>query len=182
MKKIFYLSLLLILPLNLFGQFSKSLKEMKYDSNLSYEKYESLIFKATSYIFSNPFNPKSEEFYSAAQIVSFWMNKDTGVGIPVYGDFYKSLTNKNQQQFLYTTAMIHYGLDQKINHNRILKCVPIKGQKYSMQEDVREVQLEGAKVILEYMGNKKNNVPMSRKTKKYFKAYKKNLLKEKFFE
>jgi hypothetical protein len=182
MKKIIYYSIFLMIPFNLFGQLSKSLKEMKHDKNLKYEKYESLIFKATSYIFNNPLDSKTEEFSSAAQIVSFWMNKDTGMGIPTFGKFFKTLTNKNNQQFFYTAAMIHYELDQKINHNRILKCLPIEGEKYNEQKDVREVQFEGAKIILEYMGNKKNNVPMTRKTKKYFKAYKKNLLKGIFFE
>ena len=53
--------------------------------------------------------------------------------IPTFGNFFSTLTNKNQQQFLYTVAMINYGLNQK----RILKCAKIEGQKYSEQRDVR---------------------------------------------
>ena len=110
------------------------------------------------------------------------MNKDTGMNIPTFGNFFTSLTNKNQQQFLYTVAMINYGLDQKINHDRILKCVKIEGQKFSEQKDVKEVQFGGAQILLEFIGNEKNNVPMTSKTKKYFKAHQKNKLKEKLFE
>ncbi|WP_299119243.1 hypothetical protein [uncultured Tenacibaculum sp.] len=179
MNKTIYLTLFLIIPLTSFGQLAESLKKMQNDKNIEFKKYEPLLFKATSYIFNNPANPRSTEFIAAAKIVSFWMNKDIGMGIPLGGEFYKSLTNKQNQQFLYTVAMINYGLDQKVNKNRILKCLPIEGKKYSEQEDVKEVQLGGAKILLEYIGNRKNNIPMNSKTKKYYKAYKKGNLKEK---
>ena len=182
MNKKLYLILLMIFPLMTFGQLSESLKEMKADKNAEFENYQTLVFDATKHIFSNPVDAKSKEFISAFQIVGFWMNKDTGMGIPTFGKFFSSLTNENRQQFLYTAAMINYGLEQKINHSRILKCTKIDGQKYSEQEDVREVQLEGAKILLEYIGNKKNNVPMTAETKKYWKAYKKNKLSKIFFK
>ncbi|WP_138432901.1 energy transducer TonB [Winogradskyella algicola] len=162
--------------------FSVSLEKMKADKNPKYEDYENLLFDATQYIFSNPVYPKGKQFSSAAQIVAFWMNKDTGMGIPIFGEFYEALTNKDKQQFLYVVAMINYGLDQKINHNRILECIPQKGEKYNEREDVKEVQLEAAKILLEFIGNEKNNVPMTSKTKKYYKAYKKGNLEEKLFE
>tara|TARA_R110002073_G_scaffold139232_1_gene289224 strand:+ start:4402 stop:4950 length:549 start_codon:yes stop_codon:yes gene_type:complete len=182
MSKKLHLILLLILPIAVFGQLSESLKEMKEDKNLEFEKYQPLLYKATEYIFDNPVNANSKEFISATQIVGFWMNKDIGMGIPTFGKFFTALTNENKQQFLYTAAMINYGLDQKINHNRILKCKPKEGQKYSEQEDVREVQLSGAKILLEYIGNKKNNTPINSKTNKYVKAYKKGKLNEMFFD
>jgi len=182
MNKKIYLILLLIIPFTTFGQLSEPLKEMKSDKNAEFGKYQSLVFDATKYIFNNPVDVKSKEFISATQIVGFWMNKDTGMNIPTFGKFFSTLTNENQQQFLYTAAMMNYGLDQKINHSRILKCVKIDGQKYSEQEDVKEVQLEGAKILLEYVGNKKNNVPMTSKTKKYWKASKKNKLNKIFFK
>lgn len=182
MTKRLHLILLMILPITMFGQLSESLGEMKADKNPEFEKYEPLLFKATEYIFDNPVNVKSKEFISAAQIVGFWMNKDIGMGIPTFGKFFTSLTNQNKQQFLYTVAMINYGLDQKTNHNRILTCKKIDGQKYSEQEDVKEVQLGGAKILLEYIGNKNNNVPINSKTKKYVKANKKGKLDEMFFD
>lgn len=161
---------------------SESLEKMQEDKNTEYEKYKKLIFDATQYIFSNPVYPNGKQFISAVKIVSFWMNKETGMGVPTFGKFFTALTNKEKQQFLYTVAMMNYELDQKLNHDRILKCKPIEGQKYSEQEDVKEVQLEGAKILLEYIGNEKNNVPMNSKTKKYYKAFEKNKLDEKFFK
>ncbi|WP_100616398.1 hypothetical protein [Confluentibacter citreus] len=181
MNKKLHLILLFILPIAVFGQLSESLNEMKADENPEYKNYEPLLFKATEYIFDNPVNRKSKEFISATQIVGFWMNRDTGMGTPTFGEFFTSLTNENQQQFLYTVAMINYGLDQKINHDRLLKCAKIDGQKYSEQDDVREVQLGGAKILLEYIGEKQNNVPINSKTEKYLKAYKKGKLDEIFF-
>ena len=180
MKKI--ITLLFLLPITVFGQLSVSLEEMKKDENVTYEKYEQLLFEATNYIFENPVNLKSEEFVSATQIVGFWMNKDTEMGIPTFGNFFNSLTNEDKQQFLYMVAMVNYGLDQKINKNRILECKSIKGQKYSEQEDVREVQFEGAKIVLKYIGDKNNNVKISSQSKKYLKAYEKGKLEDVFFE
>jgi len=182
MIKKHYLILLLIFPFISNAQMTDALNEMKADENPQYEKYETQIYKATEYIFNNPVDVKSKQFISATQIVGFWMNKDTGMNIPTFGDFFTSLTNTNQQQFLYTVAMINYGLDQKINHNRILKCVKIDGQKFSEQEDVKEVQLGGAKILLEYIGDQNNNVPVNSKTKKYVKAYDKGKLESKLFE
>ena len=169
-------------PSTLKELFSESFAKMQQDENPEYQNYENLIFDASQYIFSNPVYPNGAEFRAATQIVGFWKNKDTGMNIPTFGDFFSTLTNKNQQQFLYTIAMINYSLDQKFNHERILKCKKIEGQKFSEQEEVQEIQIGGAKILLELIGNEKNNVPMTSKTKKYYKAYKKDKLKEKLFE
>ncbi|AXP81578.1 hypothetical protein CJ739_2505 [Mariniflexile rhizosphaerae] len=162
--------------------FSESFEKMEQDENPEYKNYENLIFDASNYIFSNPIYPNGTEFGAANKIIGFWKNKDTGLNIPIGSDFYKVLTNQNQQQYLYMIAMMNYSLDQKINHNRILECKPKEGQKYSEQEDVKEVQLGGAKILLEFIGNEKNNVPMTSKTKKYYKAYEKNKLDKQLFE
>ncbi|MCF7567275.1 hypothetical protein L3X37_02700 [Sabulilitoribacter arenilitoris] len=160
---------------------SESLEKMKADKNAEYKKYENLIFDATQYIFSNPIYPNGKEFQAANKIIGFWKNKDTGLNIPIGNDFYNVLTNKNQQQYLYMVGMMNHSLNQKINHKRILACKPIEGQKYKEQKDVQEVQLEGAKILLKFIGNSKNNVPMNSKTKKYYKAFEKNKLNEKLF-
>ena len=180
MKKITFLFFLL--PITLFGQLSDSLEVMKADKNVNYKNYEKLLFRATNYIFENPVDLKSQEFISATQIVNFWMNKETEMGIPTFGNFFKSLTNDDKQQFLYIVAMINYGLNQKINYNRNLECKPKKGEKYSEQVDVKEVQIEGAKIVLKYIGNKNNNVKISSQSKKYLKAYENGNLEEIFFE
>lgn len=182
MNKKLHLALILILPFAVFAQLSESLNDMKGDENPEYEKYEPLLYKATSYIFDNPTNIESEEFISATQIAGFWMNKDTEMGTPTFGNFFTVLSNENKQQFLYTVAMMHYQLDQKINYDRVLKCKPMKGQKYSEQEDVKEVQLGGAKILLEYIGDKNNNVPINAKTRKYAKAYRKGKLDKIFWD
>ncbi|MEN3323469.1 hypothetical protein VP395_06995 [Mariniflexile soesokkakense] len=161
--------------------FSESFEKMKQDENPEYKNYENLIFDASNYVFSNPIYPNGTEFGAANKIIGFWKNKDTGLNIPIGSDFYKVLTNQKQQQYLYMIAMMNYSLDQKINHNRILECKPIEGQKYSEQEDVKEVQLGGAKILLEFIGNAKNNVPMTSKTKIFYKAYEKNKLDKELF-
>ena len=161
--------------------FQESVSKMVADENPEYKIYESLLFDATEFILSGPIYPNGSEFRAANKIVGFWKNKDTGLNIPIGSDFYNALTNKNQQQYLYMIAMMNYALNQKLNYNRIISCKPIPGQKYSEQEDVKEIQLEGAKILLEFIGNEKNNVPMSSKTRKYYKAYLANKLEEKLF-
>lgn len=177
-----FLILIFLLPFTGFTQLHDRLQEMTADKKPEYENYEQLILEAADYVFSNPVDRRSVEFISATQIVAFWMGKDTGVNIPSFGSFFTALSNEDHQQFLYTIAMIKYGLDQKIRHNRLLKCEKIKRQKYSEQEDVREVQLEGAKILMAYIGDPENKVPLTSETRKYMEAWRNNNLEAVFFE
>ena len=77
---------------------------------------------------------------------------------------------------------MNYILDQKLNHNRFLKCVKIEGQNFSEQADVREVQIEGSHIFLDYVYDSDNNIQLNSKSKKYLKAHKKGKLKTIFFE
>lgn len=174
--------LLLIGPVLSFAQLSERLEEMTNKENAIYKEYEPLLYEATQYVFSHPVNVQSEEFVSAIQIVVFWMNRVDELSIPAFGNFFMALTNDNKQQFMYVVAMTHYLLDQKIKNNRILTCKPVDGEKYSEQEDVKETQLGGAKILLKYMGDEKNNIPMSDATQKYYQAFLKNELETVFFK
>ena len=171
MNKKIFIVLLLLMPALTYSQFREGMEAMANDKNPRHEDYQPLILEASTYIFNNPVDQSSVEFISATQIVAFWMDKKTDMNIPAFGEFFDSLTNENHQQFLYSIAMIHYGLDQKLNHNRILKCEPIKRRNYGDQEDVREVQLEGAKIFLAYAGDPANQVPLNLETNKYLEAF-----------
>lgn len=168
-------------PSSLKESFQESLSKLISDTNPKYSNYENLLFDATEYILSGPIYPRGNEFQAANRIVEFWKNKDTGMNIPIGNGFYNALTSVNQQH-LYMISMMNYSLNQKLNYNKTLACKPIPGQKYSEQEDVREVQLGGAKIVLKFIGNEENNIPMTSKTKKLFKAYKKGELEEKLFK
>ena len=165
-----------------FGQLAKSLALMEADKKANYSEYEQLFYDATEYIFSNPMNFKSKEFVSACKIVDFWKNKDTGINVPIFGGFYNELEQKSNLRYFYMIAITNYILSEKINKNRILKCVKIDGQKYSEQEDVKEVQLEGAKIFLAYVANDENGLSINKKAKAYLKAFKKGELDDIFFE
>ncbi len=168
-------------PFLCFSQFKEGLEALTNDKNANHEEYQPLIFEATTYIFNNPVDQTSAEFIAATQIVSFWMNKKTEMNIPTFGDFFEALTNENHQQFLYVIAMTHYGLDQKLNYDRVLTCEPVKNKTYSKQDDVKEVQLEGAKIFLQYAGKAENNVPLTPETQKYLMAFRKDELERNFF-
>lgn len=174
--------LILLLPALSYSQFREGMEAMAMDKNPRHEEYQPLILEATTYIFNNPVDQSSVEFVSATQIVAFWMDKKTEMNIPAFGEFFDSLTNENHQQFLYTIAMIHYGLDQKLNHGRVLSLETIKRKTYAEQDDVREVQLEGAKIFLAYAVDPENLVPLPTETQKYLEAYNNKTLKEILFD
>jgi len=180
-KKLFLFALTLM-PILSQSQFSNSLAEMKSDTQQDFAKYEQLLFDATEYIFNNPVNFKSKEFLSACQIVDFWKNKDTGINVPIFGSFYDSMNPKGNQRYFYMIAIMNYILGEKINHNRVLKNVRTEGQKYSEQEDVRESQIEGARIFLDYTSNEKNNLSLNPKSLKFLKAHKKGRLDKIFFD
>ena len=182
MQKFIPFIIIFLVPFLSYSQFSEGMEAMSNERTPRHEDYQPLILEATTYIFNNPVDQSSEEFIAATQIVAFWMDKDTELNIPTFGDFFDSLTNENHQQFLYAIAMIHYGLDQKLNHGRILKCEPVKRKTYADQEDVKEVQLEGARIFLDYAGDPVNNVPLNAATQKYLEAYNYGRLEEILFK
>ncbi|WP_298518391.1 hypothetical protein [uncultured Kordia sp.] len=161
---------------------SESFAKMKDDKDASYEKYELLLFDATQYIFALPVFEKGRECNAAFNIVRFWMNKETETAIPLGGKFYESLTSN--QKFLYVAAVLKYQLEQKHYEGRLVSCNPKREglSKEELRKEIKEVQLEAAKIMLTYMSDEKNNVPMKSKTKKFYRAMKKGKLKEKLFD
>ncbi len=173
---------LISFPLLCHAQLQSELKEPKTRQHTTVEDYETLVFDSSKYMLSNLVNKESAKFISASKIVSSWMNADTGFGVPLGGRFYYALTNTENQQYLYSVCIVNYILDQKLNHDRILKCLPIEGQIYREQEDVREVRLKGAEMFLEFAKKSKHKVKLTNKAKKYLKHYKKGTLGEVFFK
>jgi hypothetical protein len=166
MRKIIIL-IVCFLPFIGFSQFKTKFEEMYKIENPNFENYDKLVFEATSYLFSHPVNPKSEDFLYAVKIAQFWMNKDTEFGMPIFGDFYNKLMKENNQQLFYTLAMMHYNLIQKIEMGRIVKFVKVEGVKFSDLPEVREVQYEGAKIFLSYAEKRENNLPLNKDVQIY---------------
>lgn len=176
------LILLLLFPILAIAQFESQYKKLEGYKNPKIEDYEQLVFDSTEYLLNNPIDKKSADFVSACKIVTFWMQQDTGYGIPLGGNFYYKLTNTDNQQYFYAVSIVNYLLDQKINHQRILKCLPIDGQLYRKQEDVIEVRLKAAELFLNFAKKRKNNIKLNARTKKYLHYQKKGNLKEKFLD
>ena len=181
MKKIIIIIICLISSLG-FSQFKDKYKEMDRIENPKFENFDKLVFDATSYIFSNPVNLKSEDFFYAVKIAQFWMNRDTEFGMPIFGDLYNKLTNVNNEQFFYTLSMMHYNLIQKIKKNRIIKFVKVEGIKFSELPEVREVQYEGAKIFLGYAEKIENNLPLNKDVQIYIDGNKNEKLQELMFK
>ncbi|WP_198842864.1 hypothetical protein [Aureibaculum flavum] len=165
-----------------YAQAEKKIGDIESLKVPSIEEYEQLVFEATQYLLSNPVNEKSAKFVSSSKIVCFWMNQDTGYGIPLGGNFYYKLRNTDNQQYFYAVSIVNYLLDQKINHNRILSCIAIEGETYKHQEDVKEVRLKAAEIFLGFAKKPKNKIKLTVRSKKYLKFYRKGTLNEKFQE
>ncbi|GEC78302.1 hypothetical protein B0A61_07580 [Flavobacterium aquatile LMG 4008 = ATCC 11947] len=155
---------------------------MEQIENPSFSDYDELVYEATTYIFSNPVNSKSEEFLYAVKIAQFWMNRDTEFGMPIFGVFHTKLTKENNQKFFYVIAMMHYNLIQKIEKNRVIKFVKVEGVKFSDLPEVQEVQYEGAKILLNYAKQKDNNFPLNSDMQVYIEANENGTLKEVLFK
>ena len=173
---------LLSAPIISYAQTLKDTLKIKEFKNPSIEDYEQMVFESTQYLLSNPVDKNSAEFVSASKVVCFWMHQDTGYGIPLGGNFYYKLRNDDNQQYFYAVSMVNYLLDQKINHKRILNCLPVIGQNYSEQEDVKEVRFKAAEIFLAFAKKRKNNIKLTVRARKYLKHYRKGTLNEKFLE
>ncbi len=180
MKKISIL-LIVLLPFLGFSQFKTKFMEMEKDANPSFENYDKLVYEATTYIFSHPVNPKSEDFFYSVKIAKFWMNKDTGFGMPIFGTFYNKLPKEQNQQFFYTLAMMHYNLIQKMEKGRVIILNKVEGIKFSDLKEVKEVQYEGAKIFLNYVENPANNLPLNTAVREFIDSNKKGTLQEVMF-
>ena len=181
MKNILLLALISI-PTIIYSQLLDSLEKMNSDTDPDFSNYEYLFFDATEYIFDNPVNFKSKEFASACRIVDFWKNEDTGINAPIFGSFYNSLNPNSNQRYFYMIAIINYILKEKLKNGRYLKNTKIEGQKYSEQEDVKESQIEGARIFLDYVSIEGNGLSLDSKSRKFLKAHKKEKLDKIFFD
>lgn len=181
MEKIFIL-LLISFTTIINAQFKTKFEEMSKVSNPNFKNYDKLVYEATKYIFSNPINNKSEEFVYSVKIAQFWMNKDTEFPLPTFGKFFSNLKKDNTETFFYTIFLMHYNLVQKIDHNRLLKCSPIEGKKFSELAEVREIQIEAAKIFLSYGENVNNNLKLNENLKIYSDALKEGKLEIVFYE
>ena len=151
---------------------------MAKEMNPDFKNYENLLLQATDYILSNTIDTKNSELIGATKIVVFWMDRETWFGIPIGTKFHQTLSKDKNQKLLYIISMINYILHQKESNQRLLKSVPIKGQIYKDQDDVREVQLEGAKIFLTFAAKPENKINLSSETQTYMEAYKNGNLKE----
>jgi len=163
---------LIITSIDTYAQIPTDFKT-EADSLLSKtEKYETLVYNASTYILSRPVDEKSAGFISESKVVKSWLEGKNGYGIPLGGRFYHSLSNTHHQQYLYSVAIANYMLDQKLNYNRVLNCSITDNQLYREQEDVKEVRYQAAVLFLEYVKKSKNKVKLRNVTKKFLKSYK----------
>jgi flavodoxin len=167
---------------SIFAQFETKFKEMSDVQNPNFNDYDDLVFESTTYIFNHAIDEKSDELKYAKKIAQFWMDRDTGFGMPIFGTFYMSLEKQSNQRFYYILAMMHYNLIQKIENNRLVLFTKVEGVKFSELPEVKEVQLEGAKILLNYSQQEKNNLKLSSNCEKYIVANREGNLEKIFFQ
>ena len=174
--------MLLIIPTLINAQFKAKFDTMNKVENPNFNDYDKLVYEATKYIFSNPANNKSEECFYAMKIAQFWMDKDTEFPLPTFGKFFSKLTKENNERFYYIISLLHYNLIQKIDNNRLLKCLPIEGKKFFELPEVKEIQIESAKIFLNYAADDNNKFKLNAELKLYVESMKEGKLESVFFE
>ncbi len=91
----------------------------------------------------------------------FGKTKKKGFELPLQSKFHESLQADYVWTFMNEVAQINYILTQKYFKNRVLKC------RSSTQK--KEVQLEAARLVLQY--SIKHKVAVPSETQKYLNAY-----------
>ncbi len=182
MKKYWLFLFIFCLPLYSVGQDMVNLQKhiVKAKNPVFNDDFELALQMASKFIIENHHQRGSNEYRAAEFIVKYWMDKEKWFGIPIGTSFHESLKTDKNLTFLNVVASINYILNQKIQHQRFLKCLPIKGKNYSKQEDCREVQLNAAKTVLKYCVDNKITVP--KEAQKYLDAYNINKLDKVFFK
>lgn len=143
------------------------------------EESETGLYSATKFIIENPNLGGSREYRSSVQIVEYWINKETWLEIPIESSFYNSFKENQNLVFMNTVASINYILNQKIEHQRILKCKSIKKANNYKQKECKEIQLNAAKILLKYCID--NKVSVSTDMQKYMDMYINGTLEKMFF-
>lgn len=159
------------------NNFEKILEKISVTENPKIEDFESSVFESTNFILNNLNDVESMDFIYASKISGFWMNKKTWFATPVGGELYNNLLDKNQK-FIFQICLMNYILKEKAISSRELKCLPIEGQKYINQDDVKEVRFNGIKLFLELISNPKNKILLSEISKKYIDYLKNGTLKD----
>lgn len=170
------------MPTLINAQLKAEFDAMNKAENPNFNDYDKLVYEATKYIFSNSVNNKTEDFIYAMKIAQFWMDKDTEFPLPTFGTFFSKLTKENNERIFYIISLMHYNLIQKIDNNRLLKCLPIQGKKFFELPEIKEIQIESAKIFLNYAAVENNNFKLNPKLKIYVDAMKEGKLESIFFE
>lgn len=145
--------------------FKTRFMELK-SKNSSFNEYEELILDATSYLMSHSTISSSNQS-DAIEIVDAIYDLNPNFTVPTQSQFHRDL-EFDYPQLYYEAAMIKYILLQRLE-GRDLNCSQ-KDTDYLSQEDVQEVQLEGAKSVLKYMSNEWNFLKPNKPVRKYVKA------------
>lgn len=177
MKKYLFLLFLLVFPIVSVGQDMINLhkniikaKEPAFDA-----EFEGALYLASNFILQNHHLIGSKEYKAAERIVNYWKSREVWYKIPFNSKFHESLKNDPNLVFISEVSFSNYILNQKINQNRFLKCTSEKNKK-----EIKEVQLEAAKMVLKYCIDNKITLPTE--AQKYVEAYKTNKLEKVFFK
>jgi hypothetical protein len=177
MKKYLLLLFILGFPIVSVGQDMVNLyKNIVKAKNPAFnDEYELSLTLATKFILENRLLAGSREYKAAEQIVVYWKTKEIWFKVPTNSKFHESLKNDPNWSFISEVALTNYILNQKINKNRFLKCTSAKKKK-----EIQEVQLQAAKIVLQYSIDNKISLPTE--TQKYLEAYNNKKLEKLFLK
>ena len=156
-------------------------KILTFDTQEQYDEADKDILKAVDYLLTHKHNEKTENYKYALKSMIKWMDGTSKYAIIIGGKLAEDLSNKSLMLNMYMAGMAKYLLTERFENNRYVDIQAQKEKNFMERDAVREIQLNGAKIVLDYIENFAKIEP-SKKIKKAIKAYKKDKLYSYMFD
>ncbi len=128
---------------------------------VDFKKAEPFALLTANFLLSNPFEKENKERLNGLQFLGKWMNGTPDYSFAITDMVEKIGKDSHELLGLYMVAMAKYMLENK-----------------EVAKDTKLVKLNAMKLLLDYCGNKANNIRMSRPLKKLAEAHEKGQLEQ----
>ena len=179
MKKILLITFLIFFSLNSNAQNFKTLfnKVEKFKTQEEFDSVDKDILEAINYLLTHKYKEKTENYFYALKSMIDWMDGTSKYAIILGGKISDDIGTNNLMVNMYMASMAKYLLEERFNKNRYIDVQKQKDKKFMERDNFREIQLNGAKILFNYIENYAET-KINKKLKKAVRAYKKDKLYE----
>lgn len=153
----------------------------KFDTQGQFDDADKDILKAVDYLLTHKYKDKSENYFYAFKSMIKWMDGTSKYAIILDGKLSKDIGEKTLMMNMYMASMAKFLLHERFEKGRYIDVQAQKTKKFMERDGVREIQLNGAKILFNYVTNYSGITP-NKNLKKAIKANEKGELYEYMFE